>query len=148
MIPSLWHVTPSGVSEPFLEFVGSRQSPGSHSFRTFALNQGPFPRPALPGVNGTTGLSATPPSPACPSRASGWKSRPSTERGFPCCVRSPYACMPSPLPRRNRRVCSLVNPCGGGLPRTIGGSASASKRFEACSAFTHVTACMLAESPK
>ncbi len=28
------------------------------------------------------------------------------------------------------------------------GSAPASIRFEACSAFTHVTACLLAESPK
>ena len=28
----------------------------------------------------------------------------STGRGFPCCVWSPCACMPSPLPRRNRWV--------------------------------------------
>ena len=28
-------------------------------------------------------------------------------RGFPCCVRSPCACMPSPLPRRNRWPPSL-----------------------------------------
>ena len=34
-----------------------------------------------------------------------------------------------------------------GLPRYQGGSASASFRFEACSTFTHVPACMLAESP-
>ena len=38
------------------------------------LNQGPFPPPALPGFPGTTGLSATPQRPACPSRASGWSS--------------------------------------------------------------------------
>ncbi len=37
---------------------------------------GPFPRPALPGFNGTTSLSATLHGPACPSRASGWESRP------------------------------------------------------------------------
>jgi len=34
-----------------------------------------------------------------------------------------------------------------GLPRPIGGSAPASNCFEACSAFTDVTACSLAESP-
>ncbi len=33
---------------------------------------GPFPPPALPGITGTTSLSATPSGPACPSRASGW----------------------------------------------------------------------------
>ena len=58
-------------------------------FVTLVLNSGPFPRPALPGVLGTTGLSATPAGPACPSRASGWRSRASTAWGFPCCRRSP-----------------------------------------------------------
>jgi hypothetical protein len=42
-------------------------------------NQGPFPRPALPGVLGTTGLSATPLGPSCPSRESGWRPRAATE---------------------------------------------------------------------
>ena len=50
------------------------------------LNQGPFPPPALPGFIGTTGLSATRRGPACPSPASGWRSRASTTSGFPCCV--------------------------------------------------------------
>ena len=59
------------------------------SLPTPALNQGPFPPPALPGLLGTTGLSATPSRPACPSRASGWPSRPTTQWGFPCCVRFP-----------------------------------------------------------
>src|SRR5262245_3951461 len=40
--------------------------------RTSTLNGGPFPPPALPGFDGTTGLSATSGRPACPSRASGW----------------------------------------------------------------------------
>ncbi len=43
----------------------------SVTLATLTLNQGPFPRPALPGVDGTTGLSATPGGPAYPSRASG-----------------------------------------------------------------------------
>ena len=44
--------------------------PALMPLRTSVLNSGPFPRPALPGVLGTTGLSATPLGPACPSRAS------------------------------------------------------------------------------
>ena len=52
--------------------------------------------------------------------------------GFLCCVRSPCACMPSPLPRRNRWSVSLcpiararLDSSSGGLPRNSGGSASA-----------------------
>ena len=41
-----------------------------------------------------------------------------------------------------------ISPNGGGLPRKPGGSASATSAFEACSAFTHVPACMFAKSPK
>ena len=40
------------------------------------------------------------------------------------------------------------SPDGGGLPRNTAGSAPAIWSFEACSAFTHVSACLLAESPK
>jgi len=62
--------------------------------------------------------------------------------------------MPSPLPRRNRWIASL-------LPNSPGQAGYQRRRpspfrwrvgfrfelFEACSAFTHVTACTLAESP-
>src|SRR5512144_305984 len=44
--------------------------------RTLVLNSGPFPRPALPGVLGRTGLSATPSGPVRPSRAPVDGSRP------------------------------------------------------------------------
>jgi len=57
--------------------------------RTPPLNSGPFPRPALPGVLGTAGLSATPGGPACPSRASGCGPLTRTTWGFPCCLGSP-----------------------------------------------------------
>jgi hypothetical protein len=96
------------------------------------LNSGPFPRPALPGVRGTTSLSATPPGPACPSRASGGRSRASAELGFPCCRCLPCVDMPLPLPRWDRRVRSLMGRSippvslfadDGGLPRLCGGSA-------------------------
>ena len=54
------------------------------------------------------------------------------------------ATTPAETSRLSRR--SLFRPVGG-LPLVEGGSASASTRFEACSAFTRVPACMVAESP-
>ena len=101
-------------------------------FRTSVWNSGPFPPPAFTGFIGTAGLSATPPSPACPSRASGWRSRASAERGFPCCRRLPCVDMPLPLPRWDRWIRSLLGrpippvslfASDGGLPRITGGSA-------------------------
>src|SRR5262245_2326021 len=56
--------------------------------------------------------------------------------------------MPSPIPRQDRRDCSLL------LPHRLRPSpylrrvGSCVILFEACSAFTFVTACMLAESPR
>jgi hypothetical protein len=43
---------------------------------------------------------------------------------------------------------SLVSSSDISLPRHAGGSAPCIRTFETCSAFTHVTACVLAESPK
>src|SRR6266702_2581081 len=46
--------------------------------------------------------------------------------GFPCCVRSPCADMPSPLPRWDHRRESCRSPdetCDGGLPHPFTGSA-------------------------
>jgi hypothetical protein len=74
---------------------------------------------------------------------------PATAGASRVALRSPHTNMPSPLPRQDRR--SLRNrslglrrrrpsPC----VRRVG---SRVKCFEACSAFTHVTACSLARSP-
>jgi hypothetical protein len=75
-------------------------------------------------------------------------------RGFPCCVGSPCAGMPPPIPRWNPWNVSrhegwfpLVSR-DGGLPRIATGSASTSPCFGACMAFTRVAACLLAELPK
>src|SRR3954470_7636834 len=57
--------------------------------QALVLNSGPFPPPALPGLIGTSGLSATPGGPACPSRASGCGPLTRTAWGFPCCLGSP-----------------------------------------------------------
>jgi hypothetical protein len=99
--------------------------------RASVLNSGPFPRPALPGFLGTTGLSATPSGPAWPSRASGWGHAP-TARGFPCCVGSPLlACRrhyPGGTAGSGRfSGCNPRLPSSCGLPRFCGGSAPTSR---------------------
>ena len=43
---------------------------------------------------------------------------------------------------------SLSCPAATAFPKNADGSASAYVLFEACSAFTHVSACLFAESPK
>src|SRR5262249_15291125 len=146
-----------------LEFLNLRWSCEAHAnlpalmpLGTLVLNSGPFPPPELPGFRGTTGLSATPPGPACPSRASGWRSRASAWGGFPCCVCFLGVDMPLPLPRWDRWVKSLLGrpipPVSlfandDGLPHPVSGSAPTSLPFEACSAFTRVTACRFAAPP-
>src|SRR3954469_7055142 len=97
-------------------------------FVTLVLNSGPFPRPELPGVDGTASLSVTPASPACPSRESGGRSRASTDRGFPCCVGSPLQTCHRQYPggttgSRRFSGCDPQFPSDGGLPRFHGGSA-------------------------
>ena len=99
--------------------------------RALVLNSGPFPRPALPGVLGTPGLSATPGGPAWPSRASGWGHAP-TARGFPCCVGSPLQTCRRHYPGGTAGSgrfsgCNPHLPSGCGLPRFCGGSAPTSR---------------------
>ncbi len=111
------------------------------------LNQGPFPPPALPGFPGTTGLSATPQRPASPSRAAGWSSQPTTPRGFPCCVRFPCVHAVATTPAQRLGACFALFPSRISLPRNGDRVGLRIVLFEACSAFTYVTACTLALSP-
>ena len=110
------------------------------------LNQGRFPPPALPGFIGTTSPSVTPSRPACPSRASGWASRSPTPWAFPCCaVFLFHAChrhYPGGTPGGSLRSLPQrwqPSPCVSRVGFRV-------NLFEACSAFTHVTACMFAKS--
>ena len=70
-------------------------------------------------------------------------------QGFPCCLVIHLADMPAPLPRRERPGASVACFPDRRRPspnsRRIG---SRIERFEACSAFTHVPASLLAEPPK
>ena len=67
-------------------------------------------------------------------------------QGFPCCRVFHLPCMLAPLPRRARLcMCRFSSQTAIGLPLTQGGSAPALPVFEACSAFAHAPACMVAE---
>jgi hypothetical protein len=74
-------------------------------------------------------------------------------RSFPYCVGSPCAGMPPPITlwdlwSVSRREGSTSASKDGGLPRIATGSASASGCFGACTLFTCVAACLLAEPPE
>ena len=141
------HAMPSEASERFPEFLGLHPSPRLRFFRHAPRTKAPslhrhyaVSRVLRASPSPQTVQPASHEVPVDPYR--------DLRGGFPCCDRSPCACMPSPLPRQEvkgifarlpppRRpslLCSYVGSC-----ITV---------FEACSAFTHVTACLLAGSPK
>ena len=95
----------------------------------------------------TTNLSATPGRPACPSRASGWSSL-TTPWGLPCCVRFPCVHAVATTPAQRLGVLfRSSSPSRSSLPRKGRRVGLRIVLFEACSAFTRVTACTLAPSP-
>ena len=136
VLPSLSHVARSGVSERSPTLLDSRQWSCPCLLSVPVPTQGPFPRRALPRVPGTTGPSATLPARPAPRgvpvagvHGTDRASRVATPSIFPACRRH--------YPGGNQPVVpSLSSRPVGGLPLVIGGSASASPRFEACSAFT------------
>ena len=70
-------------------------------------------------------------------------------QGFPCCCAFHLPCMPTPLPRRKPAGALVARFPAGRRPspndRRVGFRIN---RFEACSVFTRVPACMVAEPPK
>ena len=70
-------------------------------------------------------------------------------QGFPCCYAFRLPCMPTPLPRRKPAVARVALFPASRRPspflRRVGFRINL---FEACSAFTRVPACMVAEPPK
>jgi len=112
------------------------------------LQPRPLPSAVISGVFGTTGLSVTRRGPARPSRAAGWPSRAAAAAGFPCLRRFPLPGMPPPLPRQDHAGQVAHGPARRRPSpghRRVG---SCIESFEACSAFTRVAACLLAESPR
>ena len=112
-----------------------------------SLNQGPFPPPALPSFVSTTGLSATPSRPTCPSRASSWSfARPRYRASR--VARAFLVCMPSQLPRRSDCGCpSLFSTAISAFPICVDGSACASSFSRIAQCSHYITACTLAKSP-
>jgi len=91
---------------------------------------GPFPPPALPGLDGTMGLSDSPHGRACPSRASRWQAvlpplGSPVLRAFSLCR---HAIATTPAGSSQGSGCSLDFD-DGGLPQMTAGSAPAVKTF-------------------
>src|SRR6202035_2999911 len=69
--------------------------------------------------------------------------------GFPVLLGSSPCCLPSPMTRQDQaEASSFARYPGCAIPQHDAGSAPASPVFGACSVFTPVTACELAESLK
>lgn len=116
VLPSLWHVTRSAASAHLVELSGFPIS-GSSPHCNVSLEQGSFPRPALPGVISPTSPSATLKRLARLLTQRWLAVRTATPQGFPCCYCLPLSCMPSSIPRRNRWVhVSLTSPSMAAFP--------------------------------
>jgi len=131
-----------------VEVIGNRATLPTLAASGALPKSGPFPPPTLLGFYGTTSLSATPHGPACPSRASGWEIR-LPPLGFPV-LRGPSLCRHAvastpvatregmkSFPLLSSRLRPSPSLCWVGCHIML---------FEACTAFTFVTACLLAES--
>jgi len=70
-----------------------------------------------------------------------------TLRGFPCCVRFPCVHAVATTPAQRLVHCIAQSSSRFSLPRNGCRVGLCNVLFEACSAFTHVTACTLALSP-
>src|ERR1700674_4041297 len=146
LLPSLSRVTPSAISEHCSELIGF---PISRSFTTYCvcLELRSLPSTGITRLQRYYEPLRHPGRPACPSRASGWSSL-TTPWGFPCCVRFPcvHAVANTPAQRLGVPLRS-IRPRRVSLPRYGSRVGLCIVLFEACSAFTRVTACTLALSP-
>ena len=146
VLPSLSHITLSAIPGLYRVY----RSPNLTSFLPFnvPLNQGPFPPPALPGFLSATGLSAALARPACPSPDARLVRTPqTTRRGLPVLLRL-SSCMRAGVttPAEAQGACFALFPWSwqpSSYYRRVGFGIGT---FEACPAFTHVAAHMLAES--
>src|SRR5438309_2035696 len=105
---------------------------------------GSFPPPALPGFSGTTTLSDTRLS---HRPATTWRPLPSPATGLPQLPGSPFQhAVPTTPMDQDGCVCCFPVPLGPSPSlRRVGVHHFT---FEACSGFTHVTACRIARPPK
>ena len=145
VLPSLSHITLSAIPGLYRVY----RSPNLTSFLPFnvPLNQGPFPPPALPGFLSATSLSVTLARPACPSPDAGWSVRRRPRGGLPVLLRL-SSCMraAATTPAEAQGACFALFPWNwqpSPFYRRVGFRIGT---FEACQAFAHVAAHMLAES--
>ena len=140
-------MTPSATSENNLgviRLIANR--PSGRRFLRPPSTEAPSLRRSYPA---SSVLRASPPSqsarpvsrelPVDPHRDHRWD--------FPCCVWSPLHTCRRQYPGRSDGICSLVRFHQLRPSPKPGRVGSCISLFEACSAFTHVTACMLAKSP-
>ncbi len=124
-----------------------RQSPSHCSFHRLAGSQAP----SLRGRYSASSLlrACPPPHAAEPARHRVLVvGHAPTPLGLPVFRQFPLPRMPTPLPRRNHSDAIAVSSGDCGLAQMSDGSASATLLFGAYSAFTHVSACAFARSPK
>ena len=141
------HVAQSGVSEHCVALIGSRQWPCPAPFLCRSRSQAPFLGRHYPA---SSVVRACPP-PCRPGLVLADFRLASTRhrQGFPCCCAFHLPCMPTPLPRRKRTGASAA--CFPDRHRSSPNLRRVDSRialFEACSAFTRVPACMVAEPPE
>ena len=146
--PSLSHVIRAGVSEPILTLLDVYQWPVPFLLYVSLQNQGPFPTRALPRFSGSTDPSATltaRPAPhgvsVRPVLATGRASRVATSFIF-------HACQCQYPGGYSLVLVSFTSQTAIGLPPVDERVGFRIAVFEACSAFTRVPACMVAETPK
>ena len=142
------HVTPSATSENNLGVVRLIANlPFLRRFLRFLPTEAPSLHRSYPA---SSVLRASPPSQSARPVSRELPVDPYCDHrwDFPCCVLVPFACIPSPIPRQvGWKLVRSYDSLRFGLPSKSGRVGSCISLFEACSAFTHVTACTLAESP-
>ena len=124
VLSSLWHATPPAASQPLSG--GARLIANLPAVATsyVVLELRPLPSTGITRLRRYYGPLRLPRRPGL-SLAGVRLAHAATAGGLPCCVRSPCADMPSPLPRWDRRMGSSRSPGtdDGGLPHTSAGSA-------------------------
>ena len=145
--PSLSHVMLSELSAPSRGVRRQSHSRGLSSLRHPSTPEAPF----LDGHYPASPVLRASPSPCRPSLPLAGFRLPRARRrqGFPCCHAFHPPCMPAPLPRR-KPAGALVAlfPVGRRSSPNLRRVDFRDALFEACSAFTRVPACMVAEPPK
>ena len=145
--PSLSHVMLSELSAPSRGVRRQSHSRGLSSLRHPSTPEAPF----LDGHYPASPVLRASPSPCRPSLPLAGFRLPRARRrqGFPCCHAFHPPCMPAPLPRR-KPAGALVAlfPVGRRPSPNLRRVDFRDALFEACSAFTRVPACMVAEPPK